>query len=110
MRHLFGGDARRRGSIAPHVAAVPCVQDCAARTVLAWSHEAVRMYDDKFPCPSCRTVFECDAVEMHDAWNADDALDALLDSDEDFDEDEKYDKTTVVPTRRSKRVKKTDCM
>ena len=46
----------------------------------------MQQYESEFPCPSCRTVFACDAVEMHDAWNADDALDALLEDDEDYDD------------------------
>lgn len=62
---------------------MPNVQGGAARAVLARAHEAVR---ERVPLPaSCRTVFECDAVETHDAWNADDALDALLETDEDYD-------------------------
>ena len=62
----------------------PIVQGRAVSVLRLYRH--MQQYESEFPCPSCRTVFACDAVEMHDAWNADDALDALLEDDEDYDD------------------------
>ena len=66
----------------------------------------MKQYESEFPCPSCRTMFDCDAVEMDDTWNADDALDALLDSDADFEEEQAEKTADNKETRRSTRVKK----
>ena len=83
----------------------PLWQQCpTCKTVL---HEKclltyMKEYEDEFLCPSCRTSYRFDAIEHEDAWNADDVIDALLDSDEDYEDGTRFE--SVLPTRRSNRT------
>ena len=69
----------------------------------------IRLYDDKFPCPSCRAQSTVDAVELNDEWNADDILERLLNEDEDFEDHESPVPPVARTTRRSVRARSTEC-
>lgn len=65
----------------------PAWQQCpTCRVVMHESclYSHMMRYEDEFPCPNCRTLYAIDAVENDDQWNADDAIDALLDEDVDY--------------------------